>query len=116
MARTRVNLPFSPMEPSPPAAPRLPLATQSLLLGDPTRIAILRELCRGEPLPVSEIARRLWRAPTAMSKHLALLRRTGVAVQGFGRLYRMAPALQPPPGATALDLGELTLKLSARSG
>ena len=100
------------MEPSPTTAPLLPLPTQCLLLGDPTRVAILRELCKGEPLPVSELAKRLTRQPTAISKHLTLLRTTGVAVQGFGRLYRIAPAFQPPPGSPILDLGDLTLRLS----
>lgn len=100
------------MEPSPTPVPLLPLATQCLLLGDPTRIAVLRELCKGEPLPVSELAKRLNRQPTAISKHLTMLRTTGVAVQGFGRLYRIAPALQPAPGSPVLDLGDLTLRLS----
>ena len=99
------------METSPPRAPALALATQCLLLGSETRIGILRELCRGEPLPVSELARRLKRQPTAMSKHLSLLLTTGVAVQGFGRLYRIAPAFQPAPGSGVLDLGQLALRL-----
>lgn len=100
------------MEPSPTPAPHLPLETQCLLLGDATRITIIRELCKGEPLPVSEIARRLGRAPTAISKHLSLLRSTGIAVQGFGRLYRIAPAFRPTPTSPTLDLGDLTLRLT----
>lgn len=100
------------MPPSPTPFPLLPLSTQCLLLGDPTRVAVLRELCKGEPLPVSELARRLGRAPTAISKHLALLRKTGVTVQGFGRLYRIAPAFQPAPDSQVLDFGELTLRLT----
>ena len=75
-------------------------------------VAVLRELCKGEPLPVSELAKRLNRQPTAISKHLTFLRTTGVAVQGFGRLYRIAPTFQPAPGSPVLDLGDLTLRLS----
>lgn len=99
------------MEPSPNPADLLPLSTQCLLVGDVTRIAVLRELAKGEPLPVSELARRLGRAPTAISKHLTLLRKTGVAVQGFGRLYRLAPAFGPTASAV-LDFGQLVLKLA----
>ncbi len=90
----------------------LSLETQCYLLGHEMRIAILRELCKGLPLPVGELARRVGCTGNAMSKQMALVEQTGVAVQTYGRLYVMAPHFLPPPGAMGLDLGQLVLKLT----
>ncbi|MCX7010751.1 MAG: helix-turn-helix domain-containing protein [Kiritimatiellaeota bacterium] len=81
------------------------------LLADPTRWSIIRELCKGEALPVQEIARRVGRKPMNVSKHLAVLRKYGAVVVIYGQLYRIAPALQPKPGETTLDLGHCIMKL-----
>lgn len=95
-------------EPSKPS-----LAALALLLGDVTRWLLLRELAKGEALPIHELAKRLGRTREGISKHLAVMRRVGVAVQGFGRLYSLTPALRPAPGATVLDFGHCTLRLDA---
>lgn len=99
------------MNPNPASAPQLPLEDQCYLLGHELRIGILRELAKGQPLPVGELARRLGCTPNAMSKQMALIGETGVVQQIYGRLYMMAPHHLPPPGATTLDLGQLVLKL-----
>lgn len=99
---------------NPPAAPtsQFSLATQCWLFGHELRIGILRELCKGQALPVGELARRLGCTANAMSKQMAQVETTGLAVQTYGRLYVMAPHLLPPAGATVLDLGQLVLKLT----
>lgn len=40
--------------------PPMPLGKLCTVLGEPTRWRVLRELARGEPLPVKERARRCW--------------------------------------------------------
>ena len=91
--------------------PQLPLEHQCYLCGHAMRIHILQELSRGQALPVGELARRCGCTSNAMSKQLALIWKTGVIVQTYGRLYALAPGFLPPAGATVLDLGQLVLKL-----
>lgn len=100
------------MDSTPTPLPSLSLDHQCYLLGHPLRIAILRELCQGLPLPVGELARRVGCTGNAMSKQMALVEKTGVVQQIYGRLYAMTPAFLPPPGAPVLDLGDLVLKLT----
>ena len=80
-------------------------------IAEPVRWSLIRVLCQGEALPVQELARRVGRPPKIVSKHLAMLRETGVIVNCYGRLYRMAPTLQPKPGERLLDLGHCIMKL-----
>lgn len=94
-----------------PTAAAVPLEKLARLLSDPARWTILRELAKGEPLPVSELARRVGRSADMTSKHMAVLRDAGVVVTGYGRLYQLAPAYRPAPGATTLDLGHCHLTL-----
>lgn len=84
------------------------------VLGDKARWIILRELARGEALPVKELARRTACTPAMTSKHMLALRKAGMVVVGYGRLYHLAPALRPAPGATTLDLGHCLLKITPR--
>jgi DNA-binding transcriptional ArsR family regulator len=104
---------FHPMsEPSPsPQPPKLDLESICLLLSDPTRWLLLRELAKGQALPVNELGQRLGRSPEAISKHLAVMRRLGVAEAGFGRLYSLSPSFRPEPGAAVLDFGHCTVRL-----
>ena len=94
-----------------PVTPLLPLEDQCFLLSDATRVAILRELARGEPLPVNEIARRLGRKPAMVSNHLATLRTYAVVQMVYDRFYRLAPAYAPAPGASGLEFGDFLLRL-----
>jgi DNA-binding transcriptional ArsR family regulator len=81
-------------------------------MGHPTRVGALRELAKGQALPVGELARRLGFSSNAMSKQMALLEKTGAVQRIYGRLYTLAPDLRPAPGVAVLDLGDLVLKLS----
>ena len=92
-------------------APVLGLAQVSLLLNDPARWFLLRELSTGAALPVHELARRMKRSRYSISKHLAVMRRVGVATIGFGRLYSLAPAFLPAPGTAAIDFGCCVVRL-----
>ncbi len=100
------------MNSTPASVPQLSLKDQCFLLGHELRIGILRELCKGQPLPVGELARRVGCTGNAMSKQMALIAETRVVQQIYGRLYVMTPQYLPPPGATTLDLGQLLLKLA----
>ena len=94
-------------------APALALEPLTLLLNDPARWFVLRELAKGEPLPVHELARRLGRSTDSISKHLAVRRRVGGAVVGFGRLYALAPAFRPAPGTAVIDFGPCVVRLDS---
>ena len=100
-----------PMSDPTPVTPLLPLEDQCFLLSDATRVAILRELARGEPLPVNEIARRLGRKPAMVSNHLATLRTYAVVQMVYDRFYRLAPVYAPAPGASGLEFGDFLLRL-----
>lgn len=96
--------------PSASATP-IPIDELGLVLNDPARWRILRELAKGKALPVSELGRRVGRTADSVSKHMIVLRQARLVVSGFGRLYELAPGLQPPPGVTDLDLGYCVLRL-----
>src|SRR5438874_1711447 len=97
----------------------LSLEMVARVLSDPARWIILRELAKGEPLPVLELARRLGRSADTVSKHMAVLRDAALVVTGYGRLYQLAPAVRPAPGASVIDLGHCQIRLdipAARPG
>lgn len=102
-------------EPNPPAASQQPVVSVkdlSRALADPTRWRLLWELGQGEALPVMELARRVGRPASLISKHLGILRKAGLVVIGYyGRLYQYAPALRYVPGARTVDLGQCVMKL-----
>ena len=93
----------------PSQTPLLSLDSLSLLLSDATRWRALRELAKGEALPVSELGRRVGRTANAMSKHMAVMCRVGVAQVGFGRLYGLVPAFRPVAGK--IDFGHCVMRL-----
>ncbi len=109
------NAPANPALAEGPALPPVAIKLKHLsrLLHVPARWQILRELARGEPLPVHELARRAKCPAPAVSKHMALLKKAGVVQVGFGRLYKLTPACQPTPDGRWLDLGHCLLKLEA---
>lgn len=83
------------------------------MLHVPARWHILRELAKGEALPVNELARRAKCPAATVSKHMALLKKAGVVQVGYGRLYKLTPGFQPEPGGQRLDLGHCVLKLDS---
>jgi DNA-binding transcriptional ArsR family regulator len=94
---------------TPSTSPLLPLDSLCLLVSDSTRWRVIRELAKGEALPVGELGRRLDRTSSAMSKHLAVMSRLGVIQAGFGRLYSLAPAYRPAGGS--IDFGHCVMRL-----
>ncbi len=101
-----MNTPATPTNP-----PLLSRKQVCFLLSDPTRWALMVEMSKGEALPIFELARRLGRSRDVIAKHLAVLRKLGVAVVGFGHLYSMPPTLRPAPGVTTLDFGHCVVRL-----
>lgn len=91
--------------------PPMPLSKLCSVLGEMTRWKILRELAKGEPLPVKELARRTGRSSDVAQKHVTMLKEAKIVVQGYGRLYKLAPGIQPDPGAAVLDLGHCVIRL-----
>ena len=94
------------------AAP-LPLNLEqaSYVLGDLKRCLLLRELSRGQALPVGELTRRVGCTRDSISRQLASLCRMGVVQKVYGHLYALAPAYQPKAGETTLDLGHFVVRL-----
>jgi DNA-binding transcriptional ArsR family regulator len=96
-----------PMSTPPPTAPDEVIRG----LSNPIRWAILRELARGEPLPVAELARRLGSTPEALSKHAIKLHDAGLVVRGYGLLYRINPKLLIPDQPLSLNVGIAVIHL-----
>src|ERR1017187_2253646 len=96
---------------SPENVPHLPIDPLVAAVGHPTRWAILAELSAGEPLMVKEIAQRLRRSPSLVSKHLAVLRRAGAVVSGRGRLYQIPSHFLAAPDKRHVDFGHCLLRL-----
>ena len=93
--------------------PPLGLDALTLVLNGQTRWILLRELSKGEPLPIHELARRTGKSSDSISKHMAVLRRLGVVVVGFGRLHSLAPTFRPAPGTNTIKFGYCTVHLDA---
>ena len=89
----------------------IPLESLTFILAEATRWRILAELSLGEPRMVVELARKLGRTPTNISKHLTVLRDAGLVVAGSGRLYRIADAFRPATGQREIDFGVCLLRL-----
>ncbi len=96
----------------------LPQITAALALEDalaavasPLRWRILAALVGGETLMVTEIAERVGVPPNAVSKNLAVLRKTGLVTVGRNKLYKLAPQLTVDREAKTLDLGYFVLRL-----
>lgn len=84
----------------------------SHVLGALPRWKILLELAgEMEWMSVSYLAGRVGIERSGCSKHMADLAKAGLVEQGMGRLYRLAPAIRPAPGAEFLDLGVCQLRL-----
>ena len=83
------------------------------VLHDPVRWRILKELAKGEALPVWVLAGLARSTAPKVSKHMAVLRKAGLVTTGYGRLYKLAAHLQPEANDSRLDLGHCVLKLDA---
>ena len=81
----------------------------SFTLGDPARWSILRELGKGEPRMVSELAHVAGKSPQAASKHLIAMKDLGIVVL-VRRLYQIAPEVKIDPVARTMDFGHALLR------
>jgi DNA-binding transcriptional ArsR family regulator len=78
-----------------------PLSATFAALADPTRRAILARLAGGEAT-VKELAEPFDITPPAVTKHLKVLRRAGLIVQGREKQWRPC-RLRPQPLKDAAD-------------
>ena len=90
--------------------PRLPIVKVMAIVSSIPRWLILRELSMGEPLPVTEIARRLRSTRTAISKHCSVLLDSGIVYRSYGGLYNIDPRFLVP-GERSIDLGFVLIRL-----
>ena len=85
------------------------------VLREPLRWRILRELASGERLMVIEIAKRIRKPATLVSKHLTVLRKARlVAIRQ--RLHYMPDGLNVDTDTRVLDLGYCVLRLDTIEG
>lgn len=77
------------------------------------RWRILRALCAGEGMTVTEIADDFGISVDMSSKHLKVLKDAGLIERKRNRLYTLATAYQLAPGEPLLDFGHCVLRLDA---
>lgn len=109
-----MELNMSDSSPTSTTPANLPVLSRDLVLAavnNPTRLAILRELCAGEPLGVCDLAPRVKCTASHVSKHMAVLVYAGMVVRGRGKLYRIPPQFQPTPAQCVLEFGHCLLRL-----
>src|ERR1017187_5579377 len=82
------------------ADPARPLPDHELLLtaiSHSGRWRMLRALCAGEAMSVTELAEVIGCSVDMSSKHLKVLKAAGMVLQKRNRLYALQPAHQPVP-------------------
>ncbi len=82
-------------------------------IGSVPRWKMLRELSCGEARTVSELAAVAGCSYQSGVKHLAVLRKAGLAVRGRGKLYQLHKHHLPVPGQSVVDFGHCLLRLDA---
>ena len=102
-------MPDPTQTPASPKPPRFPLADVLPAIGSERRWCILRELAKGESLPVCEIAARLGATPAGISKHFAVLNASGIVRRTYGGNYDIDPRFRVP-GQLAIDIGHALLR------
>ena len=86
------------------------LRTLLISIGTPVRWNILKELLKGEPLPVFEIARRVGITPSNAAKVMQQLARAQIVEKPLAGGYRIV-ARYVVPGENALNLGPMVINL-----
>jgi biotin operon repressor len=105
-----MNTPADAQKTAPkPPLPKLDHLTRAI--GHSRRWRMLRELSSGEPRMVAELARAAGCSRDMASKHVAILRKAGLVVQGRGRLYTIPAHHLPTPGVAEVDFGHCVLRL-----
>ena len=96
--------------------PTRPLPDHALLLtaiSHPARWLMLRALCSGEGMTVTELAEVAGCSVDMSSKNLMTLKAAGLVIRKHNRLYYLTPGYQPVPGEPLLDYGHYILRLDA---
>jgi DNA-binding transcriptional ArsR family regulator len=95
-----------------PTSVKGPVALEAVLyaISDMTRWQVLSELATGEPVMVTELAKKFGSSVPSMSKHLGALRSVGIVRPWRGRLYTLVDALRPQPGKREIDFGHCLLR------
>lgn len=98
-----------------PNQPGMKLADLLQVIGAPVRCAILGALSDGQPRMVNEIGKIIGQKPGLVSKHLAVLRRTGLVVLNR-RLYQMPAHYIAAADKRHLEFGHCLLRLPDAEG
>jgi predicted transcriptional regulator len=96
-----------------PARPLLDHEKLLTAISHSGRWRMLRALCAGEAMTVTELADVIGCSVDMSSKHLKVLKGAGLVVQKSNRLYKLAPTHQLVPGEPLLDYGHCILRLDA---
>ena len=91
------------------ASPQPSLTKVLPAIASERRWCILRELAKGEALPVCEIAHRLRATPGGISKHFAVLHASGIVRRTYGGNYDIDPRFRVP-GQFAIEIGHALLR------
>lgn len=59
---------------------------------------------------VTELARRIGKSQSSVSKHLMTLRKTAAVTKGRGQLYSIAPRWAVSPGVLDFGYGPMTMQ------
>jgi DNA-binding transcriptional ArsR family regulator len=105
-----MNATLKPLS-SPEHIPHPPLQHLTKAIGAPLRWAILTELASGEPRMVKEIALKLRKSPTLVSKHMAVLRRAGAVEIGRAGVYQIPKHFVVAPDKRHIDFGHCLLRM-----
>ena len=81
----------------------------AVAIGSTVRWQILRELAKGQALPLAELTRRI--KLEALTNHMQTLITSGWVERKFGTLYALTDAVRVDTAAGVMDLGPLILKL-----
>jgi DNA-binding transcriptional ArsR family regulator len=82
-------------------------------LGSPVRWKMLKELSAGEPRAIGELASAAGCNYDNASRHLIVLRKAGLVVQGRGRLYQIPKQYLSTTGQPHVDYGHCLLRMDA---
>ena len=81
----------------------------AVAMGSAVRWQILRELAKGQALPVAELKRRM--KGEIITYHMKALVKSGWVERKYGTLYGLTDTVRVDTAAGVLDLGPLILKL-----
>ncbi|MDP4721410.1 MAG: helix-turn-helix domain-containing protein [Akkermansiaceae bacterium] len=93
------------------SVPRVSLKTLSKVFATPERMRILRELAKGESLMTKELSARCKLLQSNTTKHLRILRESGIVLRGRANLYSINPIHLVPGQPGHIDLGTCLFRL-----